>query len=221
MYFSNKKSDVIEQYSLKMRDGNVIPYVIECAHLGTRISTDLYNINQNVSIADLNSKTNYLLSEFSFTESISLSKLFDSYCMSVYGSQLWQYNKCNIIEPFYTAWRKCIKRIWNISPRTHNNLLCHINNCLPIEVQLDKRCIKYIWNLINSEYDMHKRMVKYSLNNSDTKIGENVRHFMYKYKLSYKDWYSPLHIIYRQIDIYVTKQYITDVFHTGHAIREL
>ena len=76
-----------------MRYGNVIPYVIECAHLGTRISTDLYkykyNINQNVSIADLNSKTNYLLSEFSFTESITLSKLFDSYCMSVYGSQLW------------------------------------------------------------------------------------------------------------------------------------
>ena len=40
------------------------------------------------AIIDLNIKTNNFLSEFSLSESITLSRLFKSDCMNVYGSPL-------------------------------------------------------------------------------------------------------------------------------------
>ncbi len=204
LFFSCKGEMTDNFCTLKMRDGNSIPYVNKCVHLGTTLYTDLYRTNIESAVHDLYRRTNYLLADFSFTESCTISNLFSSYCMNVYGCQLWQYNKHKCLEPLFVAWRKTIRRIWKINYRTHNNLLHHINNCLPIDIQLEKRCIKYIWNLINSEHKMYNRIVGYSLNNRNTIIGENVRYCMYKYKLSFKDWYSSLCSIYRKIDDYVT-----------------
>ena len=42
----------------------------------------------NNAIADLNIKSNNLLADFSFSSSSTLSVLFKSYCMNVYGSAL-------------------------------------------------------------------------------------------------------------------------------------
>ena len=74
------------------------------------------------AITDLNIKTNNLLSEFSFSESTTLSRLFQSYCKNVYGSSLWKFNYHNNIERFCVSWRKVIRRIWKIPYRTHNAL---------------------------------------------------------------------------------------------------
>ena len=70
--------------------------------------------------------------------------------MNVYGSQIWAINKTHL-NKFYVAWRKAIRRIWKLPYRTHNKLLHLINPCLPIDVTLENRSIKYIWNLINGE----------------------------------------------------------------------
>ena len=58
---------------------------------------------------DLNVKTNKLLTKFSFSESITLSRLFKSYCTNVYWSPLWRYNNYNNIERFCIAWSKAIR----------------------------------------------------------------------------------------------------------------
>ena len=64
------------------------------------------------SINELNIKTNNLLSEFSFSESTTLSRLFNSYCMcmNVYGSSLWRCNNLRNIERFC----KAIRKLWKI-----------------------------------------------------------------------------------------------------------
>ena len=67
-----------------------------------------------------------------------MSVPFKSYCMNVYGSQLWSYNDFRAVERFYMAWRKSIRRIWHIDIRSHNLLIHAINNCLPIGLLLDK-----------------------------------------------------------------------------------
>ena len=59
--------------------------------------------------------------------------------MNIYGSQLWSYNDFRAVERFYTAWRKTIRRIWRIDKRTHNLLINVINNCLPINLLLEKK----------------------------------------------------------------------------------
>ena len=50
-------------------------------------------------------------------------------------------------------------------------LLHLINLCLPIDVTLEKRCIKYIWNLINGENRLYDSISKLSLCNNSTTLG--------------------------------------------------
>ena len=76
---------------LRMNNGQLIPYVEKCIHLGNILSsTSREHAMISSSITDLNIKTNNLLSEFSFSESTILSRLFSSYCMNVYECyDLW------------------------------------------------------------------------------------------------------------------------------------
>ena len=34
--------------------------------------------------------------------------------MSIYGSQLWKFNRFSNVNKFYIAWRKTVRRIWNL-----------------------------------------------------------------------------------------------------------
>ena len=78
-------------------------------------------------------RTNCLLSDLLFSECSTLSHLFNTYCMNIYGSPLWKYYDKNLLEVFYVAWRKLLPRVgrledWKISNVTHNNLLPFIHN---------------------------------------------------------------------------------------------
>ena len=45
---------------------------------------------------------------------------------------------------------------------------------MPIDITLEKRCVKYLWNLINSNCKLYNNIAKLSLNNVSTTIGENM-----------------------------------------------
>ena len=65
---------------------------------------------------------------------------------------------------------------------------------MPIDITLEKRCIKYLWNLINRNCKLYNNVVKLSLNNVFTDIGENMRYFMHKYKIQEYDLYESIKI---------------------------
>ena len=91
-------------YYVIMKHGQIIHYEEKCINLGNTLnSSSIKHAMLDSVIIDLNVKTNNLLSEFSFSESITLSRLFKSYCMNVYGSPLWRYNNHNNIERFCIA----------------------------------------------------------------------------------------------------------------------
>ena len=126
--------------------------------------------------------------------------------MNIYGSQIWVYSK-NCPSKFYISWGKAIRRLWKIPYRTHNKFIHIINNCMPIDITLEKRCIKYLWNMINSNCKLYRRIVNLSLNNVSTTIGENLRYFMYKYMIQEYDWYESINIIYMKIDSYMLSHF--------------
>ena len=64
---------------------------------------------------------NSVLYDFKYIPCDVKAKLFDSYCLDVYGSQLWNYSKHDV-DMFFTAWRKSIRRLWKIPNTTHCNL---------------------------------------------------------------------------------------------------
>ena len=114
-----------------------------------------------------------------------------------------------ILNVFCISWRKAIRKLW----RTHNDLVYLINKCDPIVSILEKRCAKLLWNLFNSDNVLFSRICRYSVYNSDTTMGENIRYFMYKYNISYNDWYGNLSNIYVKIDT------PTRVLHAIHKFR--
>ena len=85
----------------------------------------------------------------------------------------------------------------------NNILVHHIINSYLIDVVREKRCIKYIWNLINSGCKLHAYIVILSMDNMYSTIGENMRYFRYKYIFSTNDWYRPLSFLNNKIDTYV------------------
>ena len=45
-------------------------------------------------------------------------KLFQAYCTSLYGCELWNLSSNDLVD-LCTAWRKGIRRVWGVPPDTH------------------------------------------------------------------------------------------------------
>ena len=119
------------------------------------------------------------------------------------------------------TWRKSLRRVWNISNVKHNNLLPYIHNCHPIEVILEKSCIKFVWLLFNSNYALYSNILRLSLQNGNSTMGENVRYLMHKYHIVNSDWSQNINILYSKVELYSNRLLNIDYKCTGSVIREL
>ena len=89
-------------------------------------------------------------------------------------------------------------------------MLHGINDCVPIDITLEKRCIKFICSLMNSKHTLYNSIVKYSFYNASTVIGENIRYFMSKYGIYEHEWYLPICTIYNKISKFVVEHFNID-----------
>ena len=105
--------------------------------------------------------------------------------------------------------------------RAHTILVHHIIKSYPIDIVLEKRCIKYIWKLINSGCKLHADIGIISMDIMYSTIGEHMRYFMYKYKFSINDWYRPLSFLNNKIDTYASSTVNFDIVCSATAIKEL
>ena len=64
-------------------------------------------------------------------------------------------------------------------------------------------------------------MIKHSLTNCDSTIGENIRYLMHKYEFDMHQWYGSITPLFNKIDLYITSHTIIKDRWTGIAIREL
>ena len=96
------KSKNIKVY---IRDGSVIPYLDTCTYLCNILCTSDKHVMIDSAVKDLNCRLNTLLADFSHCNSNTLSTLFHSYCMNIYGCQLWKFSGKHIYTFFY-----CMKK---------------------------------------------------------------------------------------------------------------
>ena len=64
-------------------------------------------------------------------------------------------------------------------------------------------------------------MIKYSLTNCDSTIGETIRYLMHKYKFDMRQWYGSITPLFNKINFYITSHTVIGNRCTGIAIREL
>ena len=99
---------------------------------------------------DFIKRVNVLSAVFKFTFSETKYFLFKVFCMSSYGSVLWDFSSKHV-EMFYTTWRKCIRRLLGLPYRTHNNLLHLICNDIPVDGQLHLGFLNFFVNNLKSD----------------------------------------------------------------------
>jgi hypothetical protein len=195
-----------------------VEFVEKCRLLGSMISRDILDRDISSSVNTFNRKCNELKMDFSILSSDIKAKLLSSFCMDLHGCQLWNFS-ADYVNKFYVAWRKSIRNIWGLLPRTHCNLLHVINSTLPIDIMIEKRTVKFIWSCINSRNDIVKSVALSSIRSSTSVLGENYRYFSYKYRISPITWCAPLHTVFNCITDYVSHNVYNP--RDGYFVREL
>ncbi len=198
--------------------GKRIEFVDKCKLIGTIITRNILVRDMTSTINTFNRKCNELNMDFAQLSSDIRSKLMSSYCLDVYGSQLWNYGD-DYVKKFYVAWRKAVRKIWDIPYKTHCTFLHVINETKPIDIMLENRCIKFVWSCINSKNTIVRSVMYSAMGNRASAMGENYRYFSYKYNITPVIWHSSYNKVKNCIDNYVLDN--IDNPHYGYFIREL
>ena len=105
----------------------------------------------------------------------------------------------NSVKLYYTAWRKVIRKAWCLPFTTHYRFLHTINNSLPIDVQLEKRCFNFLHSCLNSSNEVVKSISLSSIQQSCSTFGENYRYLCHKYTIMPYMFRSDFPIIIKQM----------------------
>ena len=159
--------------------GNAIPTVDSDKHLGNIIGSQALDKTIDANIRELYQNVNVLLSQFPKVNLNTKYKLFKTFCMSVYGSQLWDFES-KACEKFYTAWRKCVRRLLNLPYKTHCSLLHLICDDLSVNVQLYIRCINFVKTCVNSKMASVKMCCNIAMKGSNSALCNSVSHVCHK-----------------------------------------
>ena len=100
--------------------------------------------------------------------------------------------RINVLKSIMWPWRKEMRKVWKLPNLIHCNLLPIITNCLPLNIILEKRLLKFIWSIINNENRIVNNVFKFSLNNRRSVLGKNFRYLAFKYKIKCSYWYTNL-----------------------------
>ena len=103
--------------------GELLVFLNSVCHLGHILT---YNLSDNNDIVfksrDLLKKANLLFCNFKFCNPHTLTFLFRSYCLSLYGCSLWRLDSpsMNLIE---VAFNKILRRIWKLPFNSHTRIV--------------------------------------------------------------------------------------------------
>ena len=177
--FGNNRTNI----EIKMQ-GKLIPHVSSEIHLGNLIGSEPDILERSVKQAtyDMYSRLNLLLRKFSKADCDIRYKLYKLFCVSAYGCQLWDFESPKVCY-FFTAWRKAVRRIYELSPRTHSYLIPNICCDKNIDVQIHQRFLRFICNSLNSDNKCVTLSCKLALSGSQSPTCNSINYVCHKYSL--------------------------------------
>ena len=93
--------------------------------------------------------------------------------MPLYGAQLLKLSTQNV-DHLHVTWRKCIRKIFNVPPRTHSWLLHLLCLDYSFPIQLFKRCLKYVNSLQRSNNSCCTAFFQLAVNGSGSALNSNL-----------------------------------------------
>ena len=196
--------------------GKPVDVVDNDLHLGNRIYNNIYTQCSNSMISDFYRRSNQVKASFRMCDSFTVSNLHSTFCNSFYGIELYNFNKAPL-KNVYTAWRKCMRIIFCLPNTTHNYIISHLD--YNIMERLDRRLVKYIYNLLHTNNSTVQSIVNSKLLlYPNSVLSENYKYIMSKYKISHLDWNLSLLHVLNKIEVPPLSEHELSVCNT---VREL
>lgn len=162
--FNVKKSAVMifppRDKSLHIPNYNVMFYlqdemlkiVNEFKYLGHIITSSLQDDqDSDRAMRSLYKCGNMLVSKFGKTSDLVKRRLFNAYCLPLFGCELWNnFRVQSSLVRIGQAYHSSVKRLWNISKFDSNRLACIDQKLLTFELQLCHRKLCYLRHLQSS-----------------------------------------------------------------------
>lgn len=144
-------------------NGKLIENVNHYSHLGHIINSDFTDdediiIRRNSFVGQVNN----LLCFFNKQDILIKLKLFQSYCSSFYGCELWSLSN-RTIDDVCIAWRKALRRVLNLPHSSHSYLLPIICCSLPFFDEIIKRSSRFITSCLCSTSRLVQSVSRYSI----------------------------------------------------------
>ena len=103
--------------------GQQLSFLDTVTHLGHLLHYNLSDAPDiNHKLRDMVKKANCLLASFPKAGPTILTRLFQSYCLPLYGSALWSLS-CSALYHMEVAFNKILRRIWRLPNRSHTGIV--------------------------------------------------------------------------------------------------
>jgi hypothetical protein len=154
LFNPGKSTYIVFSNRLEMQNINfgnrVITSVKTVKYLGNILEAPRCTVNHNVVLSDYSVKVNAVCNTFRYLPFDIKYKLVKSIATSMYGCELWHANtKC--IKRIDIVWRKSIRKILNISSRTHCKFIPYlVNNNGLLELVISRK-INFLRKCLQSQ----------------------------------------------------------------------
>lgn len=125
---------------------------------------------------------NRLLANFKHLDSHVRIKLFNSYCSSFYGAQMWKL-ECPWVNCVITAWNKGVRALLRLPPTTHRWLLGPLINSLYVKQMFHVRSLIFLSRAIDSSNATARAIVMAARSDARSDLGANFAFLRYEYDI--------------------------------------
>ena len=153
--------------------GGIIDVVSWDKHLGNPIGNISHADIVHKCIVDFMTRVNMVKYHFYGLPVATLYSLFKTYCMPLYGSQLWDLSDRSV-DKFYVAWRKAIRYLFNLPYKTHCVLLPLVCDDCTVQCQLYKRFVQFYRSLNTSHNSIVGLCAKLVLKGSRSSVSNSL-----------------------------------------------
>jgi hypothetical protein len=178
-----------------------IEFVAKWPHLGHIITSECIDTDDILAAkVRLIGQINKVLYNFRKVDCQTKTRLVKAYCTSFYGAELWDLSQSNI-ESLCIAWRKGIRRVWQLPNTTHSALIPYLSDTLPLLDMFYLRMLNFVYRCLRSASPLITFLARHGIlyGQMDSVIGRNVLLCSSRYDIRRDDIFN-LH--FQPCDVY-------------------
>jgi len=116
------------------------------------------------------------------------NRLFQVYCTSFYGCQIWDLSNTKPVEDFCTTWHEGMRRVWSLPANTKSDAVYLVAGSIPILDELCKWVLNFVLSCYRSDTDLVRFVVRHGTEaRMNSPLGRNITFCSLRYGVAIHD----------------------------------